>query len=351
MIIRSDFCSILNLNSKTTFLYVSDLSIIDAFCIGLNQLVVVEKDTKIIKVFPNYEIGSLKFNEILVSDLNGSNFIKSATSSNSKYENESIKEIDLVCEFINGDIKQILIRYLKQNRFDSVNSDHGINYFLSDNKTLKFDSDSESESDDECEEDELEKNFKFIKVNKNLDYSIIKLFRSTGQELHKILKIQNSQFNYLLKTDEQYNLARSYLSFKNGDFVIINLSLSPKKPVLCYYFKNPCKEPIVKIEHSLLHEHDGFYFIFYTKSYTYLAHSNIKDDDNDEQKGMCLFELNGQYDQVIYLNRNYFLVSKDGIIECFKLNCISKKHRTKLIFSINTLSKQVTKLIVNGKKL
>ncbi|CAF0891255.1 unnamed protein product, partial [Brachionus calyciflorus] len=347
LIFSSKICFVLNLNSKIVFKYESELSILNAFCISLNQIIIVEKGTKCLKVFANYEIGSLKFNEILVGDLEKSNFIKSSTTSNSSYETEYNNEIDLLVEFQNGDVKQVLIRYLRsRSPTELTESDNNSEQFLSDNITLKFDSESSSESDSDSE---TETRLKFIRVNKNLEYSIIKTFRSTGFDLEKILKIENSP--YLIYSDDckRFNLTRSYFKFKNGDFLIINLSVRKKNSLQCYHFRELIQEPIIKIDYAFKRDmtKSNFNLVIYTSRTIYLAHSNVKDDEHDKKKGICLFDLRELYDQVIYYDRNFFIVSKDGLIEGFKLNCVNNKHRTKLVYSINTLSKQVTKLFLN----
>lgn len=342
LIICQNFCSIIDLSSRIVFLYESALEILDAFSLGLSQLVVVEKSTKLIKIFSNYVTGSRKFNEILVTDLSNSNYIESIACSRSLYENENSTEIDLVCHFRNHDLKYILIRYL--NKMDRFNDFDDNNYiFLSDNVTIKFD--SESETDDDSD-DETEKLYKFTRINKYIEFSILKTIKSMGRKIERVIKIQDSYYAAMGEPFGKFNLTRTYISFTNGDLMILNLNARKKNRILAYLFRNLCPDPILKIEHSFSNDTDSFYMVFFTKNSVFLAHSNVKQNEYEKRKGICLFELKGKYDNVIYLNKNLFLVSSYGIIEAFKLNCLMNRHRTKHLFSINTHSKQITRLLI-----
>lgn len=334
------------MSSRILFLYESASEILDAFSLGLSQLLVVEKSTKLIKIFPNYLIGSRKFNEIVVADLGDSNYIESIACSRSVYENENSTEIDLVCHFRNQDLKYILIRYLNKTHRDyDYDEDEDGYIFLSDNVTIKFDSESETDDDSDCETEKL---YKFIRVNKYIEFSILKTIKSMGRQIERVMKIQNSYHAAMSESFGKFNLTRTYISFTNGDLMIINLNARKKKPILTYLFRNLCPDPILKIEHSVFNEADSLYLVFFTKSSIYLVHSNVKQNEYEKQKGICLFELKGKYDNVIYLHKNLYLVSSYGIIEAFKLNCLLNRHRTKHLFSINTHSKQITRLLITG---
>ncbi|RNA44128.1 hypothetical protein BpHYR1_007244 [Brachionus plicatilis] len=345
LIIRSDLCFIIDLNSRIVFLYESELEILDVFSLNLSHLLVVEKSTKIIKLFSNYLIGSRKFSEILVTDYNDSNFIESVACSSPLYQNENCTEIDLACLFRNGDIKLILISFQVPIDQDA-DSDEENFYFLSDNVTIRFDSESNLSSDEDSDS-EIEKRLKFNRINKHIEFTILKTIKSMGPKIERLIKIQSASYS-VMKSFDRLNLTRTYISFTNGDLMILNLNARKKNRTLAYLFQSLCPEPILEIEHSLF---DELCLVLYTKSSIYLAHSNAKQDEYGKLKGLCLFKLKENFDQVLYLNRNMFFVSSHGIIEGFKLNCLMNRHRTKHLFSINTQSRQVTKLLFSGASL
>lgn len=81
-----------------------------------------------------------------------------------------------------------------------------------------------------------------------------------------------------------------------------------------------------------------------SKEYVYMVHY-IK----TPKVGLCKLEIKEKHDYARFVNRNYYLLSRNGIIEYYKLKCMNSTHRVKLVFSINTLSNKVTNILSIGK--
>ena len=66
LMIESKFAYIVGPTRQLMFVYASESSILDVFCLGKNRLVLVENESRSIKIFTDYKLN--RFVELLVVD-------------------------------------------------------------------------------------------------------------------------------------------------------------------------------------------------------------------------------------------------------------------------------------------
>ena len=172
----------------------TDMEILDIFFIGDKQLVIVEKNSLRIKIFPNYEQDPNKFGEFEVSNSSNPNKIKEYhTTSNLNICGISRKIVEALLVLENGELRQFIFKTANTETSldsDSSNFLFGYSNQESDIKPFVFDSDKDSNySDSSClsETGDISNQF-----NSNLFIEQLNPIKSTGLNVKTILHVKNS---------------------------------------------------------------------------------------------------------------------------------------------------------------
>ena len=372
LIIHKNLTYIISASKTIKFVYKTNNEILDVFVLEDRKLILVEKYSKSIKIFPDYEHDLNTYYEYNVCDENGSNYIKQMlTSNNNIIDLTFTKIIDLVFSLDNNEIRQYLIRALsyekKDEEFDSTSeissSKSDTLLRTSDNRrpiyssveSITSSSSSESASSSSEEENYCNNSLnetiklsdsKLQSVNHILRIVPLKVIKPTGLNIENILKIKDSLYSDGC-VEKKFRSGRIYLTTSfNNSFILLKTESSDKRPVCCL-FENFTKQPIVTIKSSKYRSaNEIFTGAITTKDYLYLIHTSNK--NASKKMSLCKLELKENIDFIEVFDKSFYILCRNGIIELYKLKCLSKNHRIKLVFSINTLSPHINDIINIG---
>ena len=348
LIIHKHYAYILSPNRQIKFVYMTetdtDMEILDIFLIGDKQLVIVEKNSLRIKIFPNYEQDPNKFGEFEVSNSSNPNKIKEChTTSNLNVCGISRKIVEALLVLENGELRQFIFKTSNtETNLDSDSSGFLFGYSKqeSDIKPFVFDSDKDSNySDSSCLSETGDTSNQF---NSNLLIEQLNPIKSTGLNVKSILHVKNSF--YFSLSSHRISFGNTYFSCEDGSLVIL---FNNKNKAQIHVFKNFSSEPILDIiSASSIGGENCMVMGIRTLNNSYIVH---RTENIDGKKGLCKLELKGRIDYLEPINKHYFLICRYGIIELYKFNCLKDTHRLKLIFSINSLSRKCTDFILIRK--
>lgn len=210
LITRGQLVYMIASNKELKFLYHSRFEILDAFCLGNKEIILVEKDNTKIKIFFNLDLKQMS--ELTVSS-DKNNFIKQLSSNVKKLS------LELLITLTNGEIRQYYIQNEKHSIQEPYTSDS---------------SDFESHLLPVTNDASLMYYEKF-KLN-HLQIILNTLIRPTGLNIVNCLKSKSST---MIIVDKRLRAkpSRFYLTSNEGDFIIM------RRNFICV-FKTFTKEPV-----------------------------------------------------------------------------------------------------------
>ena len=331
LIIRAQLTYIVTANKQLKFLYIADKPILDVYMLEPRKLLVIEENERSIKIFSDYELEPLAFIDYPVCDEQNNKIQQAVSSNNSIVDLGRIKVIDLVLLMQDGEIRQYLIKSSNYAPPDLQQSSANTLFRTTDNEDL-YASNNEAVS--------ALTDFSYQNIG-GVNISLMHVIKPSGLHLENLMIIKDSLFTRQ-KSDK---LGRVYFSTSDNSLVIIQNKNNHAKASCCL-FRQLTKQPIVSIAASRhLVKNEIFTGAFKTKDYLYLVHTTTLADN---RKALCKIELKERVDFVEVVNEKYYILCRNGIIELYKLKCLDNKHRVRLIFSINSLSRNVTDLICFG---
>lgn len=252
LIVRNDLCYVYTADQQIKFVYnskmTSGLEILDAFCLGLRQIIVAEKKSSVLKIFPDYELGWKKVNEFNINEGNSEATIKDIRTTANVYQTKNDFEIDILVWLTNDVLKQYIIRHERKDGRESVSTDDSsefeFDYYRGDYESVRFETESETESESGSDDEDENNSAKFKPINKHLSYYLVRTIKNPGFDIENVLKIQNTNFWSFLNSNSRSQVGRIYMCMKNEDFIIINPS--SENPT-AYLFKNLTDQPIEQI--------------------------------------------------------------------------------------------------------
>lgn len=153
LIIKKYYVYLITPNKQLKFVYASNKNleheILNAFCIGYKQIMIVEKNSTNIKIFPDFELNPYYYDEIDVCKENKSIYIKNVLTPNNNYVmNSAAMSVSLAIILNNDQIVNYYFQYKPNDEeldadesFGSDSSDSS-DYFRNDNRELLFSSSS-----------------------------------------------------------------------------------------------------------------------------------------------------------------------------------------------------------------
>jgi hypothetical protein len=374
LILHKNLVYIISASKTIKFVYKTNNEILDVFVLEDRKLILIEKYSKSIKIFPDYELDLNSYYEYNVCDENGQNHIRQMlTSNNNVIDLTFTKIVDLVFYLDNNEIKQYLIRTLsyetKDGEFDSSSeisssksdtllrtSDYRRPDYSSVESITSSSSSGNSSSSSSDEENYCDKSLdgkiklndsKLQSINNILKIVQLKVIKPTGLPIENIFKIKDSLYSDGC-IEKKFRPGRIYLttSFDNT-FILLRTDSSKKRPICCL-FENFTKQPILTIKSSKYRSsNEIFTGAITTKDYVYLIHTSNK--NTNKKMSLCKLELKENIDFIEVFDKSFYILCRNGIIELYKLKCLSANHRIKLVFSINSLSPHINDIINIGK--
>lgn len=319
----------------------------------MKQLVVVEKNSFSIKIFPDFKFNSYKYQDHMLSSVSNPMRIKGCQSSNHSYIDGIYSIfIDMVVQFENNDLKQLLFKYEDlDNRVRGQSNKPG-------QEVLK-----ESETE--------------IKLNDKLSLVCKYNIRDPGLKAGFSALKSKDDFHLLLNSSEliRYRMDKSsdvYLSDDEGSFGIIKFSGSK---VDVFLFAQLTRQKAIKVKRCLnsKNENDLFLGAIVCQNSVYILHT-LQNGDNGNQSPislnssfcsetsndkhvtyrsfeesgntLCKHEIEEKVDYVEVLDERTYIVCRRGVFEMYKIKCLNHTHRVKLILSVNSLSTKIMDLIL-----
>ena len=331
LIIRAQLTYIVTANKQLKFLYIAEKPILDVYMLEPCKLIVIEENECSIKIFSDYELEPLAFVDYPVCDDHNNKIQQAVSSNNSIIDLGQIKVIDLVLLMHDGEIRQYLVKSSNYAPPDLQQSPANTLFRTTDNDDL-YATNNEAVS--------ALTNFSYKNIG-GVNISLMQVIKPSGLHLENLMIIKDSLFTRQ-KSDK---LGRVYFSTSDNSLVIIQNKNNHSKSSCCL-FKQLTKQPIVSIAASRhVVKNEIFTGAFKTKDYLYLVHTTSMADNH---QALCKIELKERVDFVEVINEKYYILCRNGIIELYKLKCLGNKHRVRLIFSINSLSRNVTDLTCFG---
>lgn len=135
-----------------------------------------------------------------------------------------------------------------------------------------------------------------------------------------------------LKVSSKIRPNRLYFSSDNGDLIIMKTHPVPS----CVLFEKFTKQEVIEISANYSNNtySKGFSGAFLTKDYVYIVHTIKK----DRKYCLCKLEIKEKADMVQMIEKNAFLISRQGVIEMFSFKCLKNNHFLKLELSFETNS-------------
>ena len=334
LVIKRYFTYIIAPNRELKFFHETKLNeILDVFVIGARNLVIIEKCSKCFYIISDYESESEEVIEYPISEPpNKTGILMTATNFNDYLFENSSFQVDFVAYLEDGEIRH---------------------YNLSDsnNHEVKAKDASEEISQDSSSSDFKRPSLHFTdKISKSgskyfqrtrikhIQITLVNIFKPCGFDVRNILKI-NAEFKNF---KSNYEVGRFYLCTSDGDFIMVK---SRDEISICV-LENFTRQTIFEIKPTSSKNKisaDIFTGSLRSKDFVYICHSKLSTHINTTAKyEICKMELKGRVDFVQVLDDKHYLLCRDGIIELFKMKCLKKSHKVKLIFSVNSNSNRVT---------
>ena len=264
--------------------------------------------------------------------------------------------IDLVVVLENNDIKQLIF---KLDKTRAMNEEAAV-----------------CEIKNEATELNLKKNNarsqEMVTKLRNLSVILLNIIRDPGLSTsYSVLKAKDNF--YLLIDSAKYGkispstmtVSDLYLSDDNGTFGILQQNPPTAN---AFFFENFTKQRVLEVKPCLDMDRSEHLFqgALITKDFVYIVHTtsrmkrildsvekNSGDEDETSQQQqksltLCKYEIMEKIDFIEMLSKHLYILCRRGIIEMYKIKCLKSFHRVKLVFSINSLSTQITDLVLNG---
>jgi hypothetical protein len=309
LVIHKHYLYVIAPNKRIKFVHFTDKEISDAFVLGENSLILVEKKSNYLKVFQNFDLeSSRQCSVFLIAEASG---VKECFSFSSQYFNGIyLEKIELALMLDNNEIKRLVF----EKKMPSLNQEEILN--LDDWLLTRLESNDSNEKVSEQQ------------INKFLKVKILDTIKPCGIG---DLKLLNPQMSVIKKANVETKFDLLYLSSNDGSLVMIGNSV-------CKLWKNFTRQPILDMEVG------QNFFSLKTEDYFYIVHAF-----HGNMEKLCKLEMNEKVEAIEILNSDYFLLAKDGVIEMHKLECLNKEHTLKLILSIHSLNRNITDMILIGK--
>jgi len=309
LVIHKHYLYVIAPNKRIKFIHFTDKEILDAFVLGENSLILVEKKANCLKVFQNFDVDSSRqCSEFLIAEASG---VKECFSFSSQYFNGIyLENIELALMLDNSEIKRLVF----EKKMESSSQEEILN--LDDWLLTRLES------------SDLNEKVKEQQINKFLKVKILDTIKPSGVG---DLKLLNPQMSVIKKANVETKFDLLYLSSNDGSLVMIGNSV-------CKLWKHFTRQPILDMEVG------QNFFSLKTEDYFYIVHAF-----HGNMEKLCKLEMKEKVEAIEILNLDYFLLAKDGIIEMHKLECLNKEHTLKLILSIHSLNRSITDMILIGK--
>jgi len=337
LVVSKSLMYIVTANGQLKFVYQSSQNeeILNTFLLNLRVLIIILKNSPFIKVFPNYEEQPFKFIDVLICDM-GCSIDQVALPPISQIIHAEKFAINFLMVQSNQMLKKMSIRLKYNNR--EQESDN----LSSDSLDNGFDDSDDSETNDNQEEPANNKTETIIKII-HLDESAslivsthLKLF-PTGLDNLSVISMKP-----ILSISNEYkdsDHSPYYLSTSDGTFIVID-----QNTMSFNVFEKFAEQQIVELKFEAYNKQ--FAGFMRTKDHLFIFHLK----ERNKKEALCKFELKDKVELLEVLDENYFITSKEGIIDLYKYNCMNNIHRTKRLISINSYSRMITSLIVVGKR-
>jgi hypothetical protein len=318
---------IIEANKKIKFAYEisiqncrSGCQILDVFCLNMNKVLVVEKNSYTVKIFSDFELDPYKYKEYMPSrESNPLKIINCATSNHSYIDGLFYSNnIDLIIHFENNEIKLFSIRHSKEKL--------------------------------ESKEGKLVTN-----LNNNLYVSVLCSIKEPSVDDISIIKAKDNFLDLMndKKNPNQFRIGSDlYLSDESLTFTIIKKK--DNKKMCPFIFVNFTKQKVIDVKPSPDFSNDSSLFngALITQDYVYIVHSDkFSNSDRSESnhKSLCKYEINNRVDLIEMISKDLYILCRKGIIEMFKMKCLNDSHKVELVFAINSLSTRINDIVMLGK--
>jgi hypothetical protein len=330
LIIFKHYFYIITANRQIKFVYFSTSEILDACFWGDKALIVIGKNSLSLKLFLNYEKDPNNHKDFAFS-----NQIPIRETSNSVYNVFMAGKSTLLLTLLldNDEMRQFLfehdpVKIVKDDTdlYESPDDAFGREYKF-------FSSDS-----DELNYEEI----RTIAFNNSLSVKLIKSIKPNGLKIFKILQLIPSGASRLMFKENKAQYV-TYLATDDGSLILLK---DGKNKTTLNIYRNLTTQPILEIKLGW----DGKTFSLRTKDCFYIVVKDKK-SDNGKIKELLTIEIKEKVDLIEPLDESLLIAAKSGIIEMYKYNLNEKKTKLTTIFTINTLSRNITDLIFIGKKI
>ena len=311
LVIFKHYTYVIAPNKIVKFVYFTNNEILDAFVLGENSLILVEKKANVLKVFQNFDLDSSRqCREFLIADASSGGTKECFSFSSQYFNGVYLKKIQLALMLENTEIKRLVFEKNEggSNEEELLNLDDWLITRL-----------KESESNEKVTERHLNK---YIKV---------KILESVKPSGLVTLRLINPQTSVIKKSNVETKFDLLYLVANDGTLVIIG-------DRVCKVWRNFTRQPIEDMEIG------QNFFSLKTENYFYIVHAFHGNMDK-----LCKLEMEEKIEAIEILNSDYFLLAKSGVIEMHKLECMKKEHTLRLILSIHSLNRNITDMILIGK--